>query len=195
MRLATKLVILVLPLLFISSTAVAVLPDVTMTNFKFEPTSHPDVQGGLVTWQNDAVSTTHSTTSNNRSWTSTDVAPGNTATLPFDDAGTFLYHCRFHPSLMKGRILIPLEGPSSGTKGTPFNVKWAATSLTSPFVEDIQIHRPGRRGFANWHFGQTITNADFTPGRTGTFRFRARLRNKTTGRSSAFSQVLSVPVS
>lgn len=190
----TKLLIAVLALMCIGGTAFAPsVIDVHMVDFAFNPTDWSDVQGGLVTWGNDSATNTHSTTSNQKFWTE-DAPPATTRTVQFNQAGTFRYHCRFHAQ-MTGRVLIALVGPATGTKGVAFNVQWAAATITSPLVEDIQVKRPGDRGFSDWRTSQQITNHNYLPKRRGTYVFRARERNRRNGKASSYSQLLSVVVS
>ncbi len=195
MKFTAKVLIGVAALLLVGQGADAFVPEVAMKDFFFDPAVFVNAQGQNVTWGNVSATTTHSTSSNNGFW-STDAAPGNTATQLFNEAGQFLYHCRFH-SQMTGRVVVPLESSAATTTvGVPVTIKWAQSVLVSPFVEDIQLKRPGRRHhYRFWQTGQTATSGNFTPGRAGTYRFRARLRNTTTGRASAFSQVLTISVS
>ena len=188
--------------------------DVSIFNFAFDPTPFTAAQGQTVTWQNNQPATPHTTTSDGADggttgvglWDSSpnhpadDLATTQTFSFEFDDAGTFPYHCRVH-SFMHGEIVVELVVPPTGTRGTPFTVRWATGSVTSGFNEDVQMNAPVRRGrkrrwvnaFADQSGSQT--QADVTPTRKGVYKFRSRLQNDTTGVRSEFSPTVVVTVS
>jgi len=55
--------------------------------------------GGSVTWTNsDSIS--HTSTGNNATWDSGSIPPGGNFSKTFSTAGTFPYHCAFHPGMV-----------------------------------------------------------------------------------------------
>ncbi|HEY2603981.1 MAG TPA: plastocyanin/azurin family copper-binding protein [Thermoleophilaceae bacterium] len=91
------------------------------------------VVGDSVTWHWDGAGadTTHTVTSDNGSAMSFDSDPGANGTtsfpshstgdtfkVTFPTAGTFTYHCKVHPTLMKGTIsVVPPSGGGGGGGG------------------------------------------------------------------------------
>ena len=41
----------------------------------------------------------HTATADDDSWDAGEIAPGASATVTFDTAGSFPYHCNFHPNM------------------------------------------------------------------------------------------------
>ena len=64
-------------------------------------TIHP---GDTVTWTNQD-SVVHTVVANDRSFSSTDIAPGGSFTWTFQIAGTYTYHCTYH-SWMQGTVVV-----------------------------------------------------------------------------------------
>ena len=82
-----------------------------------------------------------------------------------------------------------------GTTATTFTVTWAAATPPTGYVFDVQIRRPGA-AFVGWKTGVTSRTASFTPDAgTGTYSFRARLRNIANGATSNYSGAKSISVS
>jgi plastocyanin len=55
--------------------------------------------GTTVTWKNND-STTHDSTAVNRSFATGSIAPGGSASVMFQSAGTFQYFCTIHPGMV-----------------------------------------------------------------------------------------------
>ena len=55
--------------------------------------------GGTVTWTN-SDSTTHTSTGDDGSWNSGNIAPGGQFSRTFPTAGSFKYHCSLHPGMV-----------------------------------------------------------------------------------------------
>lgn len=84
---------------------------VTIVNYSFTPSSITINVGDMVTWENNATSTIHTATSTSApsggAFDSGDIAPGGGVySLQFMIAGTYNYHCTYHPSLMTGTITV-----------------------------------------------------------------------------------------
>lgn len=86
------------------ATAASSQPAVTISNFAFSPQTLTVAKGTAVTWTNND-STTHTVTSDSGVWDSNELAPGKTFSFTFNQAGTFPYHCKIHPS-MTAKIIV-----------------------------------------------------------------------------------------
>ncbi len=88
-----------------ASTPAKVSPNtVVMTNFTFSPASLTVTKGTVVTWQNnDAVA--HTSTSDNGVWDTGNIPASSNKTTTFGTAGTYAYHCTYHP-MMTGTIIV-----------------------------------------------------------------------------------------
>jgi plastocyanin len=60
--------------------------------------------GTTVTWTN-SDNVTHTSTSNNNTWNSGNIAPGGQFSFTFSTAGTFQYHCALHPGMV-GSVVV-----------------------------------------------------------------------------------------
>jgi plastocyanin len=82
-----------------TTTASSSSASVLIQNFAFMPKSLTVRVGTIVTWTNQD-STSHTVTSDSGSeLNSAHIAPGQTYSHTFAQAGTFLYHCAIHPSM------------------------------------------------------------------------------------------------
>ena len=77
---------------------------VEINNFMFTPKTLTVSVGTTVTWKFDD-STQHTVAADDKSFTSSPMANGQTYTHTFDTAGTFKYHCSIHP-FMTGAIVV-----------------------------------------------------------------------------------------
>jgi len=93
-------------------------------------------------------------------------------------------------------VKVPVTAaPASGGVSTSFTVTWAAGPPPSGFVDDVQIERPGSGTWVTWQAGVTAPSATFTPDAgTGTYEFRARLRNAGNGFASGYSDATTITV-
>lgn len=86
-----------------AATAAATV-DVAISGFAFDPATITISAGQSVTWTNkDNV--VHTVTADDNSWTSGDIANGQTFTQTFSTAGTYNYHCAIHPN-MTGTVIV-----------------------------------------------------------------------------------------
>ena len=74
----------------------------TLTTTAYAPSPVTVGVGGSVTWTN-SDSTAH--TSTGATWNSGAIAPGASYTMTFSTAGTYTYHCAFHPG-MTGTVTV-----------------------------------------------------------------------------------------
>jgi len=113
--------------------------------------------------------------------------------IHLNDAGTYAYADPLHPT-MKAAVHVPVTAlPAAGTTTTPFTITWGAGVAPSGFVSDVQIRRPGTTQWKSWLVTQVNPSGIFVPDvGTGTYGFRARLRNLSTGFASGCDNRLPV---
>jgi plastocyanin len=81
---------------------------VSIINFDFVPYQISIAAGDTVTWtNNDAVA--HTSTSDTNVWDSGNLAPGQSYSFVFTTAGSYPYHCTYHPS-MTGIVSVSATG-------------------------------------------------------------------------------------
>ena len=77
---------------------------VSISGYAFNPASLNVTTGTTVIWtNNDAV--THTVTSDSGAFSSGDIAPGQTYSYTFNQAGSFAYHCSIH-TYMHGTVTV-----------------------------------------------------------------------------------------
>lgn len=77
----------------------AAAPDVTIKGFAYNPATLTVKVGTTVKWtNNDSVA--HTVTSDTGLFDSGELASGDTYSFTFTQAGTFVYHCAMHPSMV-----------------------------------------------------------------------------------------------
>ena len=77
---------------------------VSIENFSFNPGELTVKKGTEVTWTNND-STTHTVTSDTKTFSSGDITPGSTYKFTFSETGTFSYHCSIHTT-MTGKVIV-----------------------------------------------------------------------------------------
>jgi plastocyanin len=80
------------------------------TAWKFEPAQITVKAGEMIKFQNTGAEP-HSATGDDNSFDSGTVNAGDAKTVTFSKAGTFAFHCSFHP-WMKGTITVTSSGTS-----------------------------------------------------------------------------------
>jgi plastocyanin len=75
--------------------------NVSIKNFTFSPQPVEAKVGEVVVWKNDD-SAPHSATMDDGSCDTGTISAGSSAMLVFTAPGTYTYHCKVHPSQMKG---------------------------------------------------------------------------------------------
>ncbi|MCA1812452.1 MAG: cupredoxin domain-containing protein [Halobacteriales archaeon] len=97
--------LLLLPLLLLllpvasAGPAPSATADVSIEHFSFNPTPVAVQVGDFVQWTNNDV-VSHTATSDDLSTFDTGtLAPGSSAAVRMSAAGTFTYHCNFHPTM------------------------------------------------------------------------------------------------
>jgi plastocyanin len=179
---------LLAPLPSVATNTAANTVAVSVTNYRFSPSTVVLAQGLAVTWTFHAQ---HTSTSNQRFWNS-GVRSSGTYTVRFRDAGTFGYHCTMHPS-MTGRVLVPLRVTGSAAHG--WKLMWSSrTSTPASRRYDVQVRKPGTWEWSAYRTGTARRSAFFNPAHTGTYVFRARTHNVSHG-ASGWSPTLALPIS
>ena len=77
---------------------------VDIRSFKYKPVSVTVKRGGRVRWTN-ADSAAHTATADARSFDTQTIDEGEARTVTMTRAGSFPYHCDFHP-FMKGTVVV-----------------------------------------------------------------------------------------
>ncbi len=161
---------------------------VTVSDTAFIPKSVAVGQGQGVRWSFTG-STGHTATDRKGMglFDSGTHAAGTSYSFTFLGAGTYPYWDAV--SHFSGSVKVPpVVAPSTGTVSTAFAVAWAFAPLPAGFVSDVQVLRPGSTVWTSWLTGQTATGGTFTPDAgTGTYRFRARVRNTENGKAGTYS--------
>jgi len=163
----------------------------------YEPHDLMLALGQTVTWTNLGAAS-HTVTDNSRMdlFDSGPVSPGATYARAWTASGRYPMRSTLDPSSYRGSIWVPIVlSPSSGTGATNFQVTWASATQPAGYVSDIQVQRPGSSAWVSWLLGQTATGATFVPDAgLGTYSLRARLRNSANGRSTAYTEPMSIEV-
>ena len=105
--------------------------DPTISDFKFTPATVTVHTGDTVTWTNSGPSA-HTATASDGSFDSGTLAPGQSASHTFTQAGTFAYICKIHP-FMHGTVVVLAAASSSTTTatGTPSSSTGSSASSTA----------------------------------------------------------------
>jgi plastocyanin len=95
-----------------SAAACAVAPagatatvNVSIKNFSFSPQPVQAKVGDAVAWKNDD-GISHSATMDDNSCDTDTINAGSSAMLVFTAPGTYTYHCKVHPTQMKGFTVV-----------------------------------------------------------------------------------------
>lgn len=190
--LLAALLVLVGGLLAGSGTSQAASVTVVVDQMAFSPAVRTVAQGTTVTW--DFRESGHNTASRQGFWRSAFLAPGSTYARSFPDAGRFAYWCQTHgPMGMTGAVVVPLR--RSGTSSGGWTLRWSSrTSTPSSRRWDVQVRAPGSSTWKAFRTDTRARSASFDPAGSGTYAFRARTDDRSSGQSSGWSPVMSVPV-
>jgi plastocyanin len=77
---------------------------VDIKSFKFKPAVIAVKTGGRITWTN-SDSAAHTATADDRSFDTQTINQAGSRTVSFTRAGSFAYHCDFHP-FMKAMVVV-----------------------------------------------------------------------------------------
>ena len=81
-----------------TATAGAMVHQVTITGFAFDPATLTIAPGDSVTWTNQDAAN-HTATADDFAWTTAVLSTGDSETVVFSDEGVEPYHCGVHPSM------------------------------------------------------------------------------------------------
>lgn len=79
--------------------------EVRMVNFSFDPSTITIPVGTTVVWTNDDGAD-HTSTSDDGTWDSGVIEPGDSFEFTFDEPGTYTYLCEIHPTQMQGTVVV-----------------------------------------------------------------------------------------
>ena len=147
-------------------------------------------QGDVVTWRfTDTATVPHAVEdcSPLELFDSGPRPPGGSFTHPFPSASTYRIRDPASDAMMV--VAVPVKAqPSSGSVERRFTLTWSVASPPPGLVFDVQVLRPGSSAYEDWRIGGTRTSAAFRPhSGTGTYLFRARLRNSVSGAATMWS--------
>jgi plastocyanin len=78
---------------------------VSIANFNYSPDIITVKKGTMVTWTNNDSSAHTVSADKDNTFESGTLDKGKTFSFKFNEAGTFAYHCTFHPS-MHGKVVV-----------------------------------------------------------------------------------------
>jgi hypothetical protein len=168
---------------------------VTVSDFRFLPATVSVTQGSLIVWSFIGPSD-HSVVdaAGLNLFSSGVLQSGATYSFDFAGSGRYQYRCTVTPS-MHGTVKVPLIAPAVGQANVPFTVTISSALAPPGFGFDVQVRKPGSSQYVGWLFGVQGPAGDYTPDLRGTYRFRARLRDVGTSRSTGWSPPAAVIVS
>lgn len=181
---------------------------VTVSNSGYSPQNVSVQPGAYVNWafgstKNHSVTDSTGLGNSSAPWFDSGAKSSGSFRFTLPYAGAFPYRSTVKGDSMTGTVLVPVVvTPPSGHSTTSFSVIWSTrTLLQSGYVADIQYRfRPARstgwKSWTDWKTGVTTAGATFAPAQgIGTYAFHARLRNKGSGRASAYSPDVTFSVS
>jgi hypothetical protein len=116
------------------------------------------------------------------------LAPGAGFAMDFPGSGIYTITDEATSAVLTATVA-PTIVPSSGVVSTSFSITWADGPPPSGFGYDLQIERPGTTTFTKVLSGSTASSTTFVPDSgTGTYFFRARVRQTSTGNSTGWSR-------
>jgi hypothetical protein len=114
-------------------------------------------------------------------------ARGRSFVYRYTAAGTFTVRDGRTGTSEKVRV-VPLATRAAGK----LSVRWAVVPGVSGFLYDVQVRLPGSSSWDPWQHGVTTTSGQFAPTASGTYSFRARVRNPGRSCSSGWSPAASI---
>lgn len=113
-------------------------------------------------------------------------------THTFPASGAYAYR-DISPAFPRAGIDVRPTAPGSGSVGVAFTVTWAIPAVPAGFIEDVQVWVPGTPDYVPL-ISTSASSGPYTPTVPGLYRFRARLRNIASGKSSFYSRPAVVTV-
>ena len=116
--------------------------DVSIASFAFTPPNLTINVGDTVRWTNND-GRTHTATSDSSVWDSGGIAPTQTFSFTFNDAGKFPYHCSIHPFMTANITVQGMSSPTPTDTATPsFTPTLAATDTPTSTPTDTPMSTP-----------------------------------------------------
>lgn len=103
--------------------------EVSVIDFAFEPATLSVPAGTTVTWRNDGARP-HTITADDGAFDSGRLDPGEAFSFTFDQAGTFAYHCGFHPDMQA--TIVVTEAEVTEENGEDDGIEVATTTEGTP---------------------------------------------------------------
>jgi plastocyanin len=179
---------LVLPL-FVGAAAPAsqqASASVTVANKAFGPSRVKVAMGGKVTWVfQDLIA--HTATSDDGFFNTGAASGGASRSVVFRSAGSFPYHCTFHPTMV-GKVTVAMSATGSVKDG--WRLRWLVGPNPKGRSYDVQVRRVGTSRWTSFRKATTAPSGRFDPG-TGTWQARARTLKGSHG--SGWSPALPLP--
>ena len=91
---------------------------VRMLSLRYTPATVTVVEGGMVTWRNED-SVAHTVTADGGGFDTGSIAPGQSRSLTFLEAGRYPYHCEVIPSI-RGTVVVRAAAAGSPTASPSF---------------------------------------------------------------------------
>lgn len=168
----TKIMIIALSVLLMTGckNEVALTPnEVVLSGLGYNPGSLTVSLGTTVTWINNE-SVTHTVTSDSALFDSGNMNKGNSFTYTFNKAGTFPYHCKYHPN-MTGKIIIPSAPITNPYLVNISGFAFSPASLTVPVGTTVTwTNNDAATHTATSNTG-VFDSKDLTQGKSFSFKF------------------------
>jgi plastocyanin len=155
----------------------------------FTPSTVDIARGGSVSWDFTGENHHSATDGTGLGLYDSGVVPGGAPSISFafPAAGTYPFVCILHAQMV-GRVHVPVRAaPARGDLRRRFTVTWAAAAPADGDVYDVQI-RPPDGGWKGWRIGvSALSHAFVQDAGSGSYRFRARMRDAATGKAADWS--------
>jgi plastocyanin len=166
---AAVLAVIVIPL-----PAEAAGADVSIDEYSFSPKALTTKLGDSVIWENDGALQHSAVADAGRFFDTGTIAAGMQRAEAFPAAGSFPYHCAFHPGLMHGTVRIRLRVSTNATSvGTAIRLIAAEATVQAGTTFDYQ-RRFGAGVWKTIKSGVAKARIRVRPRNAGTYRFRSR---------------------
>ena len=168
--------------------------EIAIRSMRYDPVGLTVAQGTRVRWSNvTSPSRAHDVVSSFPLYFKSPLmVTGQSFRFTFSAAGTFTYVCSIH-DVMIGSIEVPLQAKLITSGDTPYFLLTMGTAVlpwTSPYRYVLNWQVPGD---PTWHVRATHDNTLMVPATApGTYRFRARVKDKAAGTKSANTQELTL---
>lgn len=181
-------------LMLSTSGASAATATVKVVNYGFSPKALTVMLGNSVRWRNASTKTHTATPTVTWSWSGVTVARGAASSVVTPtQAGTFPYFCSIHPTLMRGKIKVPMTvSPAAGNTGTYFTLTLGTVKAPGVLVHDVYVRRDGGAWQLRLATAEPAVSIFFPS--TGTWDIHTRLRYQLGGATSGWSPITSIVV-